>query len=325
MSRGTQGRCAMLTRSLRAGRPRTVTLLSAPQSAPRGPHVVPESTADEPPARLVVRVADCCLGVPVIADEIVVALRVALAAAGLPEPKKLEVTPADEPRARRLPVERCARAAEAGRRAGHRDRAAHRRRARGGSASTRRASRGRGSRLPQLLPLPDLVARGARERRDAAGDAYGRGDAYAGLRVNLEFVSVNPTGPLHAGGGRWVAVGDAIANLLAAQGAVVHREYYLNDAGNQLATFGASLVRPVHAGPSSPRTATRVRTSSRWESGCAPSSATTSPRSKLGSGASSTSSSSSGTTSAASASTSTRGSPSAPSTRAGRSARCSSG
>ena len=52
---------------------------------------------------------------------------------------------------------------------------------------------------------------------------------------------MNPTGPLHAGGGRWVAVGDAIANLLAAQGAVVHREYYLNDAGNQLDTFGASL------------------------------------------------------------------------------------
>ena len=75
----------------------------------------------------------------------------------------------------------------------------------------------------------------------AAGDAYGRGDSYKGLRVNLEFVSVNPTGPLHAGGGRWVAVGDAIANLLAAQGAIVHREYYLNDAGNQLDTFGASL------------------------------------------------------------------------------------
>jgi arginyl-tRNA synthetase len=74
-----------------------------------------------------------------------------------------------------------------------------------------------------------------------AGESYGRGDLYGGLRVNLEFVSANPTGPLHAGGGRWVAVGDAIANVLAAQGAVVHREYYLNDAGNQLDTFGASL------------------------------------------------------------------------------------
>ncbi|HLF41596.1 MAG TPA: arginine--tRNA ligase, partial [Acidimicrobiia bacterium] len=47
----------------------------------------------------------------------------------------------------------------------------------------------------------------------AAGDTYGRGDALAGRRINLEFVSANPTGPLHAGGGRWVAVGDAIANL----------------------------------------------------------------------------------------------------------------
>ncbi len=75
----------------------------------------------------------------------------------------------------------------------------------------------------------------------AEGDAYGRGATLAGRRINLEFVSANPTGPLHAGGGRWVAVGDALANLLAAQGADVHREYYLNDAGNQLDTFGASL------------------------------------------------------------------------------------
>jgi arginyl-tRNA synthetase len=74
------------------------------------------------------------------------------------------------------------------------------------------------------------------------GDTFGHGDAYAGARINLEFVSVNPTGPLHAGGGRWVAVGDAIANLLAAQGGVVHREYYLNDAGGQLDTFTASLM-----------------------------------------------------------------------------------
>lgn len=74
------------------------------------------------------------------------------------------------------------------------------------------------------------------------GETYGHGEACAGQRVNLEFVSANPTGPLHAGGGRWVAVGDALANLLASQGAEVHREYYLNDAGNQLDTFGASLL-----------------------------------------------------------------------------------
>ena len=76
----------------------------------------------------------------------------------------------------------------------------------------------------------------------ATGDSYGHGRALDGLRINLEFVSANPTGPLHAGGGRWVAVGDALANLLAAQGALVHREYYLNDAGNQLDTFAASLM-----------------------------------------------------------------------------------
>jgi arginyl-tRNA synthetase len=75
----------------------------------------------------------------------------------------------------------------------------------------------------------------------AAGDDYGRSDTLAGARINLEFVSANPTGPLHAGGGRWVAVGDAIARLLDAQGAEVHREYYLNDAGTQLDIFTESL------------------------------------------------------------------------------------
>ncbi len=76
----------------------------------------------------------------------------------------------------------------------------------------------------------------------ATGPNFGHGDAYAGMRINLEFVSANPTGPLHAGGGRWVAVGDAIANLLAAQSAEVHREYYLNDAGTQLDVFAESLM-----------------------------------------------------------------------------------
>jgi arginyl-tRNA synthetase len=84
--------------------------------------------------------------------------------------------------------------------------------------------------------LPEVL----REVIDA-GASFGTSSALAGERVNLEFVSANPTGPLHAGGGRWVAVGDATANLLAAQGAEVHREYYLNDAGAQLDVFGASL------------------------------------------------------------------------------------
>ena len=74
-----------------------------------------------------------------------------------------------------------------------------------------------------------------------AGEQYGRSTVLEGRRINLEFVSANPTGPLHAGGGRWVAVGDAIANLLAAQGADVHREYYLNDAGALLDLFRDSL------------------------------------------------------------------------------------
>ncbi|HEY7437966.1 MAG TPA: arginine--tRNA ligase [Acidimicrobiia bacterium] len=76
--------------------------------------------------------------------------------------------------------------------------------------------------------------------------SYGKGREYEGVAINLEFVSANPTGPLHAGGGRWVAVGDAIANLLAARGAMVHREYYLNDAGSQLDTFAASLLARYH-------------------------------------------------------------------------------
>ncbi len=82
----------------------------------------------------------------------------------------------------------------------------------------------------------------------ADGDRFGTSDALVGARINLEFVSANPTGPLHAGGGRWVAVGDAIANLLASQGAHVHREYYLNDTGNQLATFRDSLYARYRGG-----------------------------------------------------------------------------
>ncbi len=80
----------------------------------------------------------------------------------------------------------------------------------------------------------------------AAGAGYGSGQALAGQKINLEFVSANPTGPLHAGGGRWIATGDAIANLLVTQGAEVHREYYLNDTGNQLVTLRESLAARYH-------------------------------------------------------------------------------
>jgi arginyl-tRNA synthetase len=73
------------------------------------------------------------------------------------------------------------------------------------------------------------------------GDAWGRTSVEQVERVNVEFVSANPTGPLHVGAGRWAAAGDAMANLLAAAGHHVTREYYLNDTGNQLDLFGESV------------------------------------------------------------------------------------
>jgi arginyl-tRNA synthetase len=75
-----------------------------------------------------------------------------------------------------------------------------------------------------------------------AGDAYGRTDLYAGLLVNLEFVSANPTGPIHLGGARWAAVGDSLARILQAAGADVTREYYFNDHGSQIDRFARSLL-----------------------------------------------------------------------------------
>lgn len=74
-----------------------------------------------------------------------------------------------------------------------------------------------------------------------AGAAYGRGEDLAGQRVNLEFVSANPTGPVHLAGARWAAVGDVMARLLEATGATIAREYYFNDAGTQIDRFAASL------------------------------------------------------------------------------------
>jgi len=75
-----------------------------------------------------------------------------------------------------------------------------------------------------------------------AGAAYGRGDALAGQHLNLEYVSSNPTGPLHLAHSRWAAVGDSLARLLVAAGAEVTREYYFNDAGTQIDRFAASLL-----------------------------------------------------------------------------------
>jgi arginyl-tRNA synthetase len=74
------------------------------------------------------------------------------------------------------------------------------------------------------------------------GEAYGRNDSLAGHVINLEFVSANPTGPLHIGHTRWAALGDSLRRLLAASGAQVTAEHYINDAGAQMDKFGASIL-----------------------------------------------------------------------------------
>lgn len=89
------------------------------------------------------------------------------------------------------------------------------------------------------------IVREALER----GDTYGHGDALAGTNINLEFVSANPTGPLHLGHTRWAAVGDALGRLLAASGGYVTREYYFNDAGAQIDLFVRSLMAASRGEP----------------------------------------------------------------------------
>jgi len=76
----------------------------------------------------------------------------------------------------------------------------------------------------------------------AQGEKYGEVKILAGVKINLEFISANPTGPLHLGHTRWAAVGDALARVLIAGGAKVAREFYINDRGNQMDLFGASLA-----------------------------------------------------------------------------------
>ncbi|BCK58207.1 arginine--tRNA ligase [Nocardia wallacei] len=90
------------------------------------------------------------------------------------------------------------------------------------------------------------------ERVLAAGAGYGTSAALAGRKINLEFVSANPTGPVHLGGTRWAAVGDALGRILAAQGADVTREYYFNDHGAQIDRFANSLVAAA-TGASTPQ------------------------------------------------------------------------
>ena len=81
------------------------------------------------------------------------------------------------------------------------------------------------------------------------GAAFGNSDIYAGEKVNLEFVSANPTGPIHLGGTRWAAVGDSLGRVLEASGAKVTREYYFNDHGGQIDRFARSLVAAAKGDP----------------------------------------------------------------------------
>lgn len=82
-----------------------------------------------------------------------------------------------------------------------------------------------------------------------AGEGYGRIEMLGGRRFNVEFISANPTGPLHLGHTRWAAVGDALARVLAAAGADVATEFYINDRGVQMDRFGASVMAVAHGRP----------------------------------------------------------------------------
>lgn len=82
-----------------------------------------------------------------------------------------------------------------------------------------------------------------------AGASYGHNNALAGHKINMEFVSANPTGPLHIGHTRWAALGDAIVRVLRASGADVTAEYYINDAGNQMNVFALSVYNRLHGNP----------------------------------------------------------------------------
>lgn len=82
-----------------------------------------------------------------------------------------------------------------------------------------------------------------------AGAAFGSNTTYQGKKINLEFVSANPTGPIHLGGTRWAAVGDSLGRVLEASGADVTREYYFNDHGGQIDRFARSLVAAAKGEP----------------------------------------------------------------------------
>ena len=103
--------------------------------------------------------------------------------------------------------------------------------------------------------LPQHPARRRRRRAARPGDRRGRRGVRPqrprspAQKINLEFVSANPTGPVHIGGVRWAAVGDALSRLLRATGAEVGTEYYFNDAGSQIDRFARSLLAAAKGEP----------------------------------------------------------------------------
>jgi arginyl-tRNA synthetase len=97
----------------------------------------------------------------------------------------------------------------------------------------------------------DAAAAGAIARTIVeAGESFGTNDSLSGITINVEFVSANPTGPLHIGHTRWAALGDSLVRVLRAAGASVISEFYINDAGNQMDLFGQSVLAKALGTPS---------------------------------------------------------------------------
>lgn len=99
------------------------------------------------------------------------------------------------------------------------------------------------------ITLDSAAAGGIAAMAVQAGIEYGRNDALAGTTINVEYISANPTGPLHLGHTRWAAVGDAMARVLEAAGAQVSREFYVNDRGVQMDRFGESIYNAANGQP----------------------------------------------------------------------------
>ena len=117
-----------------------------------------------------------------------------------------------------------------------------------------RGHRGRGRRRGRRPGVPQHHRRCRRPGHRRGPDRRGRGgvrhtQTLAGNKINVEFISANPTGPIHLGHTRWAVVGDAIARVLEAAGAEVTREFYINDRGNQMNLFGASLEAAARGQP----------------------------------------------------------------------------